>query len=229
MTNDIPRQFDPGNKVQSAAQFREDRMPTLVRSQGEWLEWDGSSYQPREAATIEQSVSAWLNEQTYQATSAQGTLTVSFKPRRVDIGEVVGALVNLCHLPKNIINAPAWLPGASKALAVLDPTKMISCRNGLLHWPTRTLYPQTAQFFTRNAVPFDYDPTATAPERWLSFLDEVTAASDGTPRPELVRLIREMIGYLISGDLSQQRVFFMSGLPRSGKGTIMRTADRSAE
>ena len=38
----------------------------------------------------------------------------------------------------------------------------------------------------------------------------------------MVALIREMMGYLISSDTSMQRVFFLWGQPRSGKGTIMR-------
>ncbi|SHG10274.1 DNA primase family protein [Bradyrhizobium erythrophlei] len=219
----LPREFVPADKRLSAEQFRADEMPTLINSQDQWLAWDGSSYQPIEAATVESRVSAWLGAQVYRKeTAGAGSFVIQFKPKHVDKSEVVGALADICHLPLNEVAPPAWLPGTPKRLAKLRPAEIISCRNGLLHYPTRKLYPQTAKFFTRNALPFDYDATAQAPERWLSFLAEVTSSADGIERPELVDLLREMMGYLISGETNLQRVFFLSGRPRSGKGTIMR-------
>jgi putative DNA primase/helicase len=92
--------------------------------------------------------------------------------------------------------------------------------------PNAPPYPATPKFFTRTALPIAYDKNAPEPKRWLGFLDEVTAGKndDGeiVARPAMVALIREMMGYLISSDTSMQRVFFLWGQPRSGKGTIMR-------
>ena len=222
----VPRAFVPDDKRLSAEQFRADQMPTLINSQDQWLAWDGSSYQPIEEATVDARVGAWLGAQVYRKPTADGGISpiIRFKPKRSDVAEVVFALGTICHQPIADVAPPAWLPGTPKKLAKLKPAEIISCRNGLLHWPTRKLYPQTAQFFTRCALPIDFDKTAQAPERWLSFLAEVTATAEGASRPELVTLVREMFGYLISGETNLQRVFFLAGQRRSGKGTIMRIA-----
>ena len=52
---------------------------------------------------------------------------------------------------------------------------------------------------------------------WENFLSEVMLG-----RQDLIDLLQEMFGYLISTDTSLQRIFFMFGKKRSGKGTIMR-------
>jgi putative DNA primase/helicase len=54
----------------------------------------------------------------------------------------------------------------------------------------------------------------------LSFLDEVLEGNT-----ELILLMQQMFGYLITSDTSQQKIFYFRGVPGSGKGTIMRVLD----
>ncbi|MHC6156571.1 DNA primase family protein [Bradyrhizobium elkanii] len=224
MTDD--RIIDPGKPSETASAFKAARHPTLINHQDEWLSWDGSAYQSIEEATIESEISEFLQGSKRWQAQGNNLIAVPYFAKSKDVKEVFTLLKHACHVPSNTMAPPSWLPGAPKKLAAIDPRNVISFRNGLLDIRTRKLYPATPAFFTRSALPFDFDPDAPKPERWLGFLDEVTAgkgdSGEPVPRPELVQLIREMMGYLISSDTSKQVVFHFYGQPRSGKGTVLR-------
>jgi len=224
MTKDIV--ISPDDTRATVLQFKEAEFPTLLNHQDEWLSWDGAAYQPIEAATIESSVADFLQRSKVRVYAKGKAQLIAFKPKSKDISEVYNDLKRACHVPQNTMSPPVWLKYTSKELSALDPRNMIAFQNGLLDITTRTLYPPTPKFFTRTALAIEYDANAPAPELWLSFLDEVTAGKnddgDAVARPELVTLIREMMGYLLSSDTSKQKVFHLCGQPRSGKGTILR-------
>ena len=97
------------------------------------------------------------------------------------------------------------------------PTKLISCGNGLAHWPTRTLSDHRPSYYVHYSVPFAFDPAAAPPKRWLEFLDELWGGDT-----ESIGALQEMFGYLVSGDTRQQKMFLLVGPKRGGKGTIAR-------
>ncbi|MFD0657189.1 DNA primase family protein [Thermocatellispora tengchongensis] len=97
-----------------------------------------------------------------------------------------------------------------------DETPVVATRNGLLNVATRTLHPHTPEFFNLVSVPFDYDPTATAPT-WTTFLNQIWPED-----PSSIAALQEWFGYVISGRTDQQKILLMVGPPRSGKGTIGR-------
>src|SRR5690606_6868167 len=73
-------------------------------------------------------------------------------------------------------------------------------------------------FFTRNAVPYAYDPKAPAPEVWLKFLADLW----GDDREQIL-LLQEVMGLLLTPDTSMQKFFMLIGPTRGGKGVIIRT------
>jgi putative DNA primase/helicase len=214
--------IDRSTPLKSAQQFRERVHPNLLHHQHEFLIWNGSAYEARENATVLSETSKFLSNAKTRVLSKDKDSgqsiekLIPFHPKKSDIAEVEAALKNLCHVPGDTMSPPAWLPDAPDELKAIDPKSVISCRNGLLDIETMTLYPQTPAFFTRTALPVEFDPAAACP-RWETFLGEVMQG-----RQDLIDLIQEMFGYLISTDTSLQRIFFLFGKKRSGKGTIMR-------
>jgi putative DNA primase/helicase len=180
------------------------------------LSHDGAAYQPLENATIESRVAEFLQRAKVQVYAKGKAELVPFKPRSRDIGEVYSALKRRCHVPHNTMSPPVWLKGTPKQYKRLDPKNLISFQNGLLDIETRKLYAATPFFFTRTALAITYDPNAPRPERWLKFLGE--AMKDRQP---LIDLLQEWLGYKISTDTSMQKICFLWGRPRSGKGTIL--------
>lgn len=69
--------------------------------------------------------------------------------------------------------------------------------------------------FNLTCVPYAYDPEAQHPN-WSAYLNT------SLPSEEDQQLVQEMLGYLLSGETNQQKIFFLSGPPGSGKGTLIR-------
>ena len=95
------------------------------------------------------------------------------------------------------------------------PTDFVACRNGLLDVETRELIPHTPQFFSVNALPFDFDPDAPEPERWYEFLESIWPEDE-----EAERCLQEIFGLAVTADTSYQKIFGVIGPRRSGKGTM---------
>lgn len=56
-----------------------------------------------------------------------------------------------------------------------------------------------------------------APTRWLKFLEECTGGDKGT-----MRLLQQMAGYFLTGDVREHCLFFLYGGGRNGKGVYIR-------
>jgi putative DNA primase/helicase len=152
-----------------------------------------------------------------RVTGANGVVSYidgPFNPKPTHINAVYDMLRGQCHKEVGAVTPPVFLSGRTDPL----PRNLVSCRNGLVDITTGKLYDPTSDFFTRTALPINYDPDAPAPELWLTFLADVTSN-----RQEIIDLIWKMFGYLISTDTSHQKIFFLYGNPRSGKGTVLRT------
>lgn len=134
-------------------------------------------------------------------------------PNKTKVANVLDALRALAQIPAAAA-PPAWLDWP---LGMLPACDLLACSNGLLHLPTRALYPHSAAFFGLNALDFPYDPETPAPARWLQFLDAAWASD-----PESIELLQELFGLLLTGDTSHQKAFLLIGPKRSGKGTIAR-------
>lgn len=211
---------------QSAEKFRTFKRPNLISHQEEWLDWDGHAYQPVEDATIQSEVQAFA-ENAYQIAfdevttkDADGNETTTkvrvlrkFNPKPSDVTAICTTLRRQNHKPADTMSPPCWLTG----IDLPEAHNVISLQNGLLDMTTGELYDATPEFFTRTALPIDYDPSAPTPRKFLRFLLQVTGRDK-----EVCRLIQEYFGYMITGDTSLQKVFMLWGPPRTGKGTLLR-------
>lgn len=112
------------------------------------------------------------------------------------------------------IELPHWMTPVAD---MPDARGLIVCRNGILDPVTNTLYPHNDNLLTFNALPFDYNPSADVPIRWMQFLAE-TFVNDA----ESIHELQKLFGYLLTLDTSQQKIFGIIGPKRSGKGTIAR-------
>jgi P4 family phage/plasmid primase-like protien len=101
------------------------------------------------------------------------------------------------------------------------PEKVV-LENGILdvyRWladPRVALEPPTADLFTFNVVPFNYDPAARCPVLH-AFLNSVWPGDENADQR---REFQKMLGYMLIGDNRYQKLFLIRGATRSGKGTI---------
>jgi putative DNA primase/helicase len=141
--------------------------------------------------------------------------------RRVDTKLVSDALQALNHLSllPGSLTAPCWLGGDGPFAAA----EVLACRNALVHLPSLIqgrepcLVPPTPHFFSQNALDYDFDPGAPEPVAWLAFLRQLWPDDS-----EAIDTLQEWFGYMLLPDTSQQKILFVVGPRRSGKGTIAR-------
>ena len=94
------------------------------------------------------------------------------------------------------------------------PKHCIAFNNGVYNVITGQMEPHNQDVFNTTVLPYDWNPTATA-HRWIQFLDEVFEGD-----AERIALLQEWFGYMMTPDYSHQKILFMLGPQRCGKGTI---------
>lgn len=117
-----------------------------------------------------------------------------------------------------------WIDATAEEIAsgeLPNADDLIPMQNGILNSRTRELLPRTPRLFNKYVLQFDYGPNPEMPVEWLAFLHSTFENDE-----QRIGLIQEMLGYLCTPDLSQQKMFYLIGLKRGGKGTITRLIDQ---
>lgn len=216
--------LDPKNWEESAREFVERKLPNLLHLNGDWLNWEGGAYRDVEHAGITSAARLFLNaaKKAVPVKGKSGEVEfhhVPFKPNAKDVSELTAAVRDVRHVSREHQSPPCWLPGHE---GVTRPAvECISCRNGILHLPSGDLLKSSPNFFTRTALDYDYVEDAEPPKTWIDLLREYW------PRDrQSIDTLQEWFGYSLSGNTSLQKILFLLGPPRSGKGTIGRTLTR---
>jgi putative DNA primase/helicase len=191
------------------ARYGHPRHPLLVNQGGEWYRWDGSCWPVHDQGQLRAELYDYFEHAFYDGPKGEPT---PFDPARRKIDDLVDALKSLVHIPVDT-PTPAWLGKVSNAPA----EEVVACSNGLVHVPTRNLYPHTPIYYAHHAVPFEFVPNAPEPTHWNDFLHDLWG-----DEVESIQALQEIFGYLVSGDTRLQKMFLVVGPKRSGKGTIAR-------
>jgi putative DNA primase/helicase len=180
----------------------------LRHHRGDFYRHAGTHWPVAEDAVIRREVYRYLAG----AGRVVGNRVLPVKPTSAKVNDFLDALKAAALLEAGT-TAPGWIASGTGHTA----DELVPMKNGLLHLPTGELLPPTPKFFNNNVLPFDYDPATQEPKKWLAFLDSVWPDDQ-----EASSTLQEEMGYLVSGDRRQQKVFLHVGPPRSGKGTIGR-------
>ncbi|ADH85954.1 phage/plasmid primase, P4 family [Desulfurivibrio alkaliphilus] len=190
-----------------AAKVFSESAPPLRFWQDQFFIYDGSAYHDESANDIKAALYDFLAD---AKVVVDGKLQ-KYKANRNRVGEVLDALKAAVNLADRI-TAPSFIGNSGR-----DASEYIAAGNGILHLPTRELLPPDPAFFTRNALPFNYNHDAPPPAAWLQFLNSLWPDD-----PEAIKTLQEIMGYLLTSDTTQQKIFGIVGPMRSGKGTIGR-------
>jgi P4 family phage/plasmid primase-like protien len=205
--------LDPANPIRSARAIAQTNYVTehgriLHRHRGTFWQWTGSYYQLADDETLRAAI--WQYLENAHTRGKDGKLT-AFKPNRERVGNVLEALAAVCQLEKSVV-PPAWLSDQTMPAAM----EFFACNNGLLHLPSRLLYPATPDYFGLFASELNFNEDAPHPSNWMKFLEQVFGDE------ETIATMQEWFGYTLTADTSQQKILFCVGPRRSGKGTLAR-------
>lgn len=188
---------------------------------GEWWDHVGSHYQLSSASSLENSLWRVLNDATYEhfTENDEGDREVQIRrwePVRTSVSNVVKALEARCEVG-DTVEPDSWLrfPDEAWLTPYRDETrtdKLVALANTMLNPATCETHPHSDAYLNTYALPFEYDEKAEAPQ-WTSYLTSILSEDS-------VKLLQEWFGYVVSGRTDLQKMMFMIGPSRSGKGTI---------
>ena len=209
--------IDTRASLDVARLFQRGLVTPALHHRRDFFEWDGSSWLDADEDMLIARVFEFLDG--HQCFNAKGNV-IPVKPDSRMVGNVLNALRATGQIDKSA-DPPLWLddwafPFDGRVTGP-PPQELIACVNGLLHLPTKRLLPHTPAYFNRNALDFAYDPKAPPPKPWLSFLDQVFPGD-----PQSIATLQEIFGLCLTTDTSHQKMFWIIGPRRCGKGTIGR-------
>lgn len=194
----------PGRPLEVARALRA-QIPTtggeLHRAwwRGDFYRWTGAHWEVEETPEVEK----WLYAQTGDASylvppkkEGESPVRTPWAPTRRKIGDLAHAL------------------GVGELQRTGDEDKVIAAGNGVVQ--RRELLPHRPGRFNLFSLPYDYEPSATAPG-WQTFLDQVLPDDR-----QAQDFLGEWFGYVLSGRTDQQKMAALIGKKRCGKGTIAR-------
>lgn len=178
--------------------------PTWAWWRDDFYRWEGTHWITLPTSTVEQWAYRHTEHALYEGKDRRGNPAVEkWAPTAPKIGHLVHAL------GRGVIQR-------DHDAEPDDAPNLIACANGTFDVVTEQLHPHTPARFNLFSLPFPYEPDAQCPA-WQRFLEQVFAHD-----PDLIRLLRQWFGYVLSGRTDLQKVASLVGPPRSGKGTIYR-------
>jgi len=202
-------------------------VPILRYWLNEWHRWKDGSYRPVAESELASDLTTAVKEEFDRLNLIeQAEATDPKETRRVTcrlIRDVTLALQGMCTLEGDRM-APFWIGAEGPWPA----NEIFATENSLVHIPSlvdaesaEATVDANPLFFTLNGADYKFDSAAKKPEKWIKFLESVWPNDD-----EAIRALQQWFGYCLLPDTSQQKILFLVGPKRSGKGTIARILEK---
>jgi putative DNA primase/helicase len=181
-----------------SAKFMQGDLPELKSWNGDFYHFQSGIWVPVSNASIRSKVYPFIEG-------------ASQNPTPDNVSGVIDALASLVYLYERV-KVPSLLSEPDR-----DLSSVIVANNGAFNLDTGERYPLTPNLFALNALPFEYDANAPEPVEWLKFLNTQWADD-----PQSIITLQEIGGLLLTPYTRFQKLFFLIGPRRSGKGTILK-------
>jgi putative DNA primase/helicase len=183
-----------------------DGRTTLAHWRSDFYRWSGARWELHPESTISAELYRELAGASYWS-AAQVPVELPWRPDAGKVRKVLDALAAFCHRPD----------GAEPD----EGRGEIALADGVLDVASGELRPHCPSRFNLTALPFAQPSRADGCAAWLAFLADVFGED-----AESIELLRQWFGYVVSGRTELQKIMFLLGPPRSGKGVITRTLER---
>lgn len=99
---------------------------------------------------------------------------------------------------------------------------LFNCGNGVIDLKTGNLLPHDRDYLFTKISTINYSNNADCPN-WNKFLESIFKNDDGSTSYEIIEFLQKAVGYTLTGDISEQVMFFLFGTGRNGKSTFINT------
>ncbi|MBI2945178.1 MAG: DNA primase [Candidatus Wallbacteria bacterium] len=183
---------------------------------GRWYYWDGRRWRPDLGArvtTLAKRVVLELRREASDglalATSREAREVAEANLRRAIAAQGekrIEAMIRLARSEPGIPVGPDQLDS--------DPW-LLTCRNGTIELRSGDLRPHNPADLLTKLAPVEYSSDARCP-RWLAFLERIFNSNS-----RLIDFVQRAAGYALTGDTSEQVLFFFYGGGKNGKSTLL--------
>lgn len=174
-----------------------------------WLVWDGRRWKADdtgEAVRRAKATVAAMYAEAAEAPDKDRRATLAAHAVKCESDSRIRAMLSLAQSEPRVAAEPNAFDG--------DPW-LLNVMNGTLDLRTGDLRPHRREDLLTKLTPIEYDPHAKAPI-WRAFLDRITAGN-----PYLIGFLQKAVGYALTGDVSEQALFFLHGAGANGKTTFL--------
>lgn len=206
-SNDVLRTLtDAGNAERFARQWGED--VRWVPELNNWLVWNGTNWQPDRVGRVMEMAKA-----TARAIYLEGQHADS------DVRKQIAAHSRSSLQAKKLeamLKLARTIPELVLPIAQLDADPwLLGVQNGTLDLKLGTLQAARREDYITKVAPVIFDAEAECPE-FLRFLSEIMGDDQ-----DLVAYLQRLVGYLLTGDTSEQCLFYLYGTGANGKSTFL--------
>jgi P4 family phage/plasmid primase-like protien len=181
---------------------------------GKWYIWDGKRWNEDKTDKMKQLAKDTVRniyKEAYEEEDADKRKALSEHAMRSESRARIEAMISLAQsevpvLPEDM-DRDIWL---------------FNCQNGVIDLRTGELLSHKREYMMTKISPVAYDPNAECPT-WIKFLEDIMQDENGNIKYELIDFLQKAIGYSLTGDTSEQVVFFLYGTGRNGKSTFVNT------
>ena len=183
---------------------------------GRWYVWKGTRWvedQLNEVELLAKETVRHMYKEAFQIEDTDSRQALIKHALKSEAHSRITSMISLAKSEKGIPILPSQLDS--------DPWKL-NCKNGTLDLKTGKLLPHNRKDLITKMVAVNYDPTAECPT-WMSFLESIMKNEKGEVKYDLIDFLQKAVGYSLTGDTSEQVMFFLHGSGRNGKSTFINT------
>lgn len=184
-----------------------------VPERRKWLLWDGSRWEEQaDSATVEQRVI-----QTARNIQAWAVKNIANLGQRAEVLKQALRLESNTRV-KDVVERAEALPEIRYRYEAFDASPfLLNVANGTLDLKTGILHNHRREDLLTQMTPIAYDPAATSPQ-WDAFLQTIFREDE-----ELIGYIQRVVGYTLTGVVSERAFFVLYGSGRNGKSVFLET------
>jgi putative DNA primase/helicase len=208
-SEDKPNQTDVGNGTRLARKHGD--IIRYVHTWGSWLIYDRGQWTKDNTGAIIRLARSTVKAMYAEASQFDTTSDRKNAARWAMTSESAGKIAAMIDLAKSE-------PGIAVRDSMFDTDPMLlNCLNGTLDLQTGELRPHAPSDLITRRLDVAYRTDATAPN-WDRFIARITNGD-----PALAAYLQRAAGYSLTGDVSEQCLFFCYGGGSNGKTTFLET------
>ncbi|GIM46838.1 hypothetical protein DNHGIG_23870 [Collibacillus ludicampi] len=202
---------DVGN-AERLAYYHGDKL-RYCHSTGKWLYWTGKRWQIDSGGTEVYRLAKETVRNIYrEAALTDDTDTRQKISKHAIQSEKASSIREMIALAQNEGDIPIH------AYELDADQWLLNVENGTIDLRTGKLRPHSRKDLITKLVHTEYDPNAQCPT-WEAFLWRIMNGNQ-----ELIRFLQKAVGYALTGDVSEQVMFFLYGYTgKNGKSTFLNT------